>query len=178
MPPCLIIRKDGGTLYATRDITAALYRKKTYNFDTPSLRIIRQGGMFLSSKSTIIAPSLSFSSCFCFNSSLRLVPEFGSRTLRSCQSGQWQTFHAAWKRCLADVQRNFVRKRAEINLCIGCGQFFRTAQNAARTCMRILHIGTCFTVKVQHAFPGWALTLPNRCDTERGCCDEKVEIDL
>ena len=33
MPPCLIIRKDGGTLYATRDITAAIYRKKTYNFD-------------------------------------------------------------------------------------------------------------------------------------------------
>jgi arginyl-tRNA synthetase len=33
MAPCLIIRKDGGTLYATRDITAALYRKKTYNFD-------------------------------------------------------------------------------------------------------------------------------------------------
>lgn len=33
MPPCLIIRKDGGTLYATRDITAALYRKKIYHFD-------------------------------------------------------------------------------------------------------------------------------------------------
>lgn len=33
MPPCLIIRTDGGTLYATRDITAALYRKKTYDFD-------------------------------------------------------------------------------------------------------------------------------------------------
>lgn len=33
MPPCLIIRKDGGTLYATRDITAALYRKKIYNFE-------------------------------------------------------------------------------------------------------------------------------------------------
>ena len=33
MPPCLIIRSDGGTLYATRDITAAIYRKKTYNFD-------------------------------------------------------------------------------------------------------------------------------------------------
>lgn len=33
MPPCLIIRKDGGTLYATRDITAALYRKKTYQFE-------------------------------------------------------------------------------------------------------------------------------------------------
>lgn len=33
MPPCLIIRKDGGTLYATRDITAALYRKKKYHFD-------------------------------------------------------------------------------------------------------------------------------------------------
>lgn len=33
MAPCLIIRKDGGTLYATRDITAAIYRKKTYNFD-------------------------------------------------------------------------------------------------------------------------------------------------
>ena len=33
MPPCLIIRKDGGTLYATRDITAALYRKKAYDFE-------------------------------------------------------------------------------------------------------------------------------------------------
>jgi len=33
MPPCLIIRKDGGTLYATRDITAALYRKSTYHFE-------------------------------------------------------------------------------------------------------------------------------------------------
>ncbi len=32
MPPCLIIRSDGGTLYATRDITAAIYRKNTYNF--------------------------------------------------------------------------------------------------------------------------------------------------
>ena len=32
MPPCLIIRSDGGTLYATRDITAALYRKKEYDF--------------------------------------------------------------------------------------------------------------------------------------------------
>ena len=33
MPPCLIIRKDGGTLYATRDITAAIYRKETYDFE-------------------------------------------------------------------------------------------------------------------------------------------------
>ncbi len=32
MPPCLILRRDGGTLYPTRDITAALYRKKTYDF--------------------------------------------------------------------------------------------------------------------------------------------------
>ncbi len=33
MPPCLIIRTDGGTLYPTRDITAAIYRKNTYDFD-------------------------------------------------------------------------------------------------------------------------------------------------
>jgi len=33
MPPCLILKKDKSTLYATRDITAALYRNKTYNFD-------------------------------------------------------------------------------------------------------------------------------------------------
>ncbi len=33
MPPCLITKKDGSTLYATRDITAALYRKETYNFE-------------------------------------------------------------------------------------------------------------------------------------------------
>ncbi len=32
MPPCLILRRDGGTLYPTRDIAAAIYRKKTYNF--------------------------------------------------------------------------------------------------------------------------------------------------
>jgi arginyl-tRNA synthetase len=33
MPPCLIKKTDGATLYATRDLTAAIYRKKTYNFD-------------------------------------------------------------------------------------------------------------------------------------------------
>lgn len=32
MPPCLITKKDGSTLYATRDITAAIYRKRTYDF--------------------------------------------------------------------------------------------------------------------------------------------------
>lgn len=33
MPPCIILRSDGATLYATRDIAAALYRKDTYDFD-------------------------------------------------------------------------------------------------------------------------------------------------
>ncbi len=33
MPPCLILKKDGTTIYATRDIAAALYRKDTYDFD-------------------------------------------------------------------------------------------------------------------------------------------------
>ncbi len=32
MPPCLILKSDGATLYATRDLAAALYRKKTYHF--------------------------------------------------------------------------------------------------------------------------------------------------
>ncbi len=32
MPPCLVLKKDGSTLYATRDIAAAIYRKKTYDF--------------------------------------------------------------------------------------------------------------------------------------------------
>ena len=32
MPPCLILKNDGATLYATRDIAAAFYRKKTYHF--------------------------------------------------------------------------------------------------------------------------------------------------
>lgn len=32
MPPCLITKKDGSSLYATRDIAAALYRKNTYDF--------------------------------------------------------------------------------------------------------------------------------------------------
>ena len=33
MPPCLILKKDGTTIYATRDITAAIYRQNTYHFD-------------------------------------------------------------------------------------------------------------------------------------------------
>lgn len=32
MPPCLLVKADGATLYATRDIAAAYYRKKTYDF--------------------------------------------------------------------------------------------------------------------------------------------------
>jgi arginyl-tRNA synthetase len=32
MPPCMILKKDGSSLYATRDIAAAIYRKKEYNF--------------------------------------------------------------------------------------------------------------------------------------------------
>lgn len=33
MPPCLILKRDGSTLYPTRDIAAAIYRKKTFDFD-------------------------------------------------------------------------------------------------------------------------------------------------
>lgn len=32
MPPALILKSDGATLYATRDLAAAVYRKKTYDF--------------------------------------------------------------------------------------------------------------------------------------------------
>jgi arginyl-tRNA synthetase len=33
MPPCLIRKSDGSTLYATRDLAAALYRHEQYQFD-------------------------------------------------------------------------------------------------------------------------------------------------
>ncbi|MDE7162240.1 MAG: arginine--tRNA ligase [Anaeroplasmataceae bacterium] len=33
MPPALIKRSDGGSLYITRDLAAVFYRKKEYNFD-------------------------------------------------------------------------------------------------------------------------------------------------
>ncbi len=33
MPPCLILKRDGSTLYPARDIAAAVYRKQTYDFD-------------------------------------------------------------------------------------------------------------------------------------------------
>lgn len=33
MPPCLILKSNGSTIYATRDIAAAFYRKRTYDFD-------------------------------------------------------------------------------------------------------------------------------------------------
>lgn len=32
LPPCLIKKSDGATLYATRDLAAALYRKREYHF--------------------------------------------------------------------------------------------------------------------------------------------------
>ena len=32
MPPCIIKKADGATIYATRDLASLLYRKKTYNF--------------------------------------------------------------------------------------------------------------------------------------------------
>ena len=33
MPPCLILKRDGSSLYPTRDIAAAVDRKEMYNFD-------------------------------------------------------------------------------------------------------------------------------------------------
>lgn len=33
MPPCLLLKKDGSTLYATRDIAAGFYRKQHYGFE-------------------------------------------------------------------------------------------------------------------------------------------------
>ena len=32
MAPCIILKKDGSSLYATRDMAAAIYRKNTYDF--------------------------------------------------------------------------------------------------------------------------------------------------
>ena len=32
MPPCIILKSDGSTIYATRDLAAACYRKETYDF--------------------------------------------------------------------------------------------------------------------------------------------------
>ena len=33
MPPCIILKSDGSSLYATRDMAAAAYRKANYDFD-------------------------------------------------------------------------------------------------------------------------------------------------
>ena len=33
MPPCLLVKSDGSSLYAPRDIAAAIWRKQEYNFD-------------------------------------------------------------------------------------------------------------------------------------------------
>ena len=33
MPPCLLVKSDGSSLYATRDIAAAIWRKQQYGFD-------------------------------------------------------------------------------------------------------------------------------------------------
>ena len=39
LPSCLIIKSDGATIYATRDLAAALYRKRTYDF-TKSIYVV------------------------------------------------------------------------------------------------------------------------------------------
>jgi arginyl-tRNA synthetase len=39
MPPCIILRSDGASLYATRDLATAIYRKKTFDF-TKSLYVV------------------------------------------------------------------------------------------------------------------------------------------
>lgn len=39
LPPCLIKKRDGSTLYATRDLAAAIYRQDTYHF-TQSLYVV------------------------------------------------------------------------------------------------------------------------------------------
>ncbi len=33
MPPCLVLKSDGSTIYHTRDLAAAIYRKETYDFN-------------------------------------------------------------------------------------------------------------------------------------------------
>lgn len=33
MAPCIVMKKDGSSIYATRDLAAVLYRKDTYHFD-------------------------------------------------------------------------------------------------------------------------------------------------
>jgi arginyl-tRNA synthetase len=33
LPPCIILKSDGATLYATRDLAAAFYREHTYDFE-------------------------------------------------------------------------------------------------------------------------------------------------
>ena len=33
LPPCIVQKSDGATIYATRDIAAAIYRQKEFNFD-------------------------------------------------------------------------------------------------------------------------------------------------
>ncbi|NLB64755.1 MAG: arginine--tRNA ligase [Fibrobacter sp.] len=42
LPPCLIRKSDGSTLYATRDLAAAIYRQKEYAFDR-CLYVVDQG---------------------------------------------------------------------------------------------------------------------------------------
>lgn len=32
MPPCIVLKGDGASIYATRDLAAAIYRKENYNF--------------------------------------------------------------------------------------------------------------------------------------------------
>ena len=47
MPPCLIRKSDGATIYATRDLTAALYRQNTYGFDK-ALYVVGQNKAYIS----------------------------------------------------------------------------------------------------------------------------------
>jgi arginyl-tRNA synthetase len=45
MPPLLLRKRDGATLYATRDLAAAMYRWRTYQFDRSLYVVAREQGL-------------------------------------------------------------------------------------------------------------------------------------
>ncbi len=56
MPPCLIVKSDGATLYATRDLAAAQYRHDTFHFDRSPLPRGRRAGHALRAAEARAAP--------------------------------------------------------------------------------------------------------------------------
>jgi arginyl-tRNA synthetase len=109
MPPCLLRKQDGATLYATRDLAAAEYRWNTYHFDK-SLYVVDKGqGLHFKQLFTVLAKAGHAWAERCAH-----VP-FGLVRIGGKKSGTRSGNVVRLKEVLAEAQQKVAARLAESN---------------------------------------------------------------